>query len=164
MLEGPIRWLALVALASCQSPAVPQPASVASTPPANVVDAALADAPDAAVVAPDGAIANIRGRARETPSPGASGQDLEALKQMLGRSITTCFVTAKLIAQQGSTTSAGRQWRERAVLRRCVDDKWPLRVRECVATATHDQLACTAYLEHQRQRARWNAVFDKWIR
>jgi hypothetical protein len=108
-----------------------------------------------------GAVANIRAT-RETAVPGATGDELEALRATLARSITTCFATAKLMAQQGSTTPSKRGWRERAVLKRCLDDKWPLRVRECVATATHDQLACTASLETQRQRTRWNAVFDQW--
>jgi hypothetical protein len=112
-------------------------------------------------IAPGGAIASIR-KPRPIVSPGASGEALEALKRTLARSITTCFATGKLLAQQGSASAKVRQWRERVVVKRCTEDRWPLRVRECVAEADHDPLSCTAHFETQRQRTRWNAVFEQW--
>lgn len=110
---------------------------------------------------PGGAVASVRAP-RPVVSPGAEGPALEALKKTLARSITTCFATAKLLAQQGAASAKVRQWRERVVVKRCTEDKWPLRVRECVATADHDPLSCTGQLETQRQRSRWNAVFEAW--
>ncbi|HEY5934179.1 MAG TPA: hypothetical protein VIU61_06090 [Kofleriaceae bacterium] len=112
-------------------------------------------------IAPGGAVASVRAP-RPVVSPGAEGEELAALKRTLARSITTCFATAKLLAQQGSASAKVRQWRERVVTKRCTEDKWPLRVRECVATADHDPLSCTAHLATQRQRTRWNAVFEAW--
>ena len=112
-------------------------------------------------IAPGGAVASVRAPP-PVVSPGAAGEELEALKRTLARSITTCFATGKLLAQQGSASAKVRQWRERVVVKRCTEDKWPLRVRECVATADHDPLSCTAYLATKRQRTRWNAVFEEW--
>lgn len=93
-----------------------------------------------------------------TPDP-----TLEALQQQLGSAAVTCAGTAKLLANQGTAPPAVVRRREAMVRQLCERDRWPAEVRECVASATHDQLACTAYLATPRQKQRWNAAFEKWL-
>lgn len=88
---------------------------------------------------------------------------IHALQARLGASAITCSGTATILADQGTASPATVAWRQTTVLRLCVKDRWPERVRQCVATADHDPLSCTSFLETADQRARWNAAFDKWI-
>ena len=88
---------------------------------------------------------------------------LKALQARLGADAATCTGTAMLLASQGTASDASVKWREQTVKPLCTVDKWPARVLDCVATADHDQLACTAYFETDAQRGHWAAAFTKWV-
>jgi hypothetical protein len=139
-----VRRLVVVVVA-CSAPA----ATPATVPTRQVV---MTDArtPDAGI-----AVESI------PPSPGHDDVPLHDRQQQLGAGATTCFGTAKILAAQGYATDEHLRWREQAILQACTRDKWPERVRECVATADHDPLSCTAYLT-DAQKQRWNPIFDAW--
>ncbi len=147
------RWL-MVVVAACSTPAQPTPVSE-PTPPPRAISHAARLAPDAGVLPDAAAAAHAHGVIGES--------QLARLQASLGAAATTCAGTATLLADQGTTTEAKLRWRERTVLRLCREDTWPERVRECVATADHDQLSCTAYLETPRQQTRWDAAFERWL-
>jgi len=88
---------------------------------------------------------------------------LHALQARLGASASTCLGTATILADQGEASQATLKWRQTTIARLCVDDSWPERVRQCVATADHDPLSCTAFFETDHQRDRWEPVFAQWI-
>lgn len=139
---------ALIALATCSSSPAPAP-----SPP---VVPAVADAMPIDAAPPiDAEVAQVE--------PPEVLSDLKKLQLQLGPAkARTCDGTAKLLASQGTTTDENRAKREKSILKLCVADKWPQRVRECVAEADHDQLSCTAYLETKAQRAHFDVIFNDW--
>jgi hypothetical protein len=104
--------------------------------------------------------------AKDAPIPPAhahtSDGTLAAAQRELGQQATTCKGAASLLASQGQADQRKRDKRVRDILALCVKDKWPMGVRECVATADHDPLSCTAYLTTTLQRDHWNAVLNRW--
>lgn len=123
---------------------------------------AVAPAPAVAVTPPDAAVTAPRFKS----APGAPDGKVLALKELqlsLGSDAVRCAGTAKIIASQGTTSAEKRAWRERTVKRLCQDDRWPATLRSCVATADHDQLSCTSYLETKRQRDHWDAAQANWF-
>jgi hypothetical protein len=155
-----MRCLGLLLLVACSAPQQPPGA-----PPAEPVAPPVPPPP-----APDMAVRASFEPPRESqpPPPPAriaeepGNPDLKKLQTSLGAGVMTCFGTAKLLASQGTASKQTLVWREKTVLKLCVEDKWPVRLRECVASADHDQLACTSHLKTKRQRSRWNAAFTKW--
>lgn len=87
---------------------------------------------------------------------------LLAAQRALGKEAETCRGTASLLAGQGETTERKREQRKRGIYKLCVSDKWPLEVRQCVATADHDPLQCTAYLTTAARKHFDTAVFEHW--
>jgi hypothetical protein len=136
-------WLVVVVIACSSSRPTEHPG------PRPIADARVVD-----TVAVDGELAV------EAPAP-SQELTLAERQQQLGEGATTCFGVANILAAQGHATDEHHRAREKAIRELCVADKWPERVRECVARATHDPLSCTGYLS-ETQKQKWNPIFENW--
>jgi len=136
--------LALALCVACdagEKHAPPAPPIAAARP----VDAAIADA------APDALDREALMRERIKP--------LKDLQASLGNKAVECEGTARIPSKQGGDSLGGGKQPEARPSKLCPNDRWPLVVRECVATADHDPLSCTSHMTG-RARARFEAYFQ----
>lgn len=87
-------------------------------------------------------------------------QKLHELQASLGASAATCPGAATILANQGTAGGALLRKRQRVIASLCTSNRWPQRVLDCIATADHDPLSCSAYLE-DAQKPRWEAAFQE---
>ncbi|HPH64891.1 MAG TPA: hypothetical protein PLF40_04070 [Kofleriaceae bacterium] len=148
-------WVVVTLLSACGSPNSATIATEKPQTPLAPTDApVVADAPrDAPGDAPP----------LDAPQPVLpSNSELLAAQRALGKAAVTCRGTATLLAAQGEASKSKLEQRKRAIYKLCVGDKWPLEVRQCVATADHDPLQCTAYLTTAARRRFDTSVFAHW--
>jgi hypothetical protein len=134
--------LALSVACDAGPKAAPPPAPVAAARP---IDAAVPDA------APDALDRDAQMRERMKP--------LKDLQASLGDKAIECEGTARILSEPGADSLGGQKQREARLFAMCTKDRWPLIVRECVATADHDPLSCTSHMTG-RARTRFEAYFQ----